>query len=133
LNPAGARIRLLDDSRTVFGAVEPEGAVQWRKHLFHLSRGERRELLPIKRIYLLEYGGEITQERIQPMPAVAALSAHSFVKHWRMDQVALAAHLRDCGQVARAVPLYRLLRPRSLDALPDLVRWVSKELNDGSA
>ena len=130
LSPAGPRIRLLDDSRAVFGAVEPEGAVQWRKRLFDLSRGERRELVRIQRIYLLEYGDEIGQHRIQPMAAVAALSAHSFVKHWRMDEVALAAHLRDCSEVARSVPLYRLLRPRSLNALPDLVRWVEKDPGD---
>jgi hypothetical protein len=135
LNPAGPRIRLLDDSRAVLGAEEPEGAVQWRKRLFDLDRADpgrsdRRGLLPIRRIYVLEYGGGICQERIQPMSAVAALSAHSFVKHWRMDEVALAAHLRDCSQVARSVPVYRLLRPRSLDALPDLVRWVSKDLEN---
>ncbi len=128
LSPGGPRIRLLDDSRAVFGAAEPKGAVQWRKRLFDLTRGERRELVPIRRIYVLEYGSEIEQERIQPMAAVAALSAHSFVKHWRMDEVALAAHLRDCSRVARSVPLYRLLRPRSLDALPELVRRVSKDL-----
>ncbi len=128
LNAAGPRIRLLDDSRAVFGASEPEGAWQWRKRLFNLSRGEPRELVPIRRIYLLEYGGGIGGDRIQPMSAVAALSAHSFVKHWRMDELALAAHLRDCTHVARSVPLYRLLRPRSLDALPDLVRRVSKDL-----
>jgi hypothetical protein len=128
LSPAGPRIRLLDDSRAVFGGAEPQGAAQWRKRLFDLSRGERRELVPIRRIYVLEYGGEIEKERIQPMAAVATLSAHSFVKHWRMDEGALAAHLRDCSQVARSVPVYRLLRPRSLDALPELVRRVSKDL-----
>ncbi len=117
LSPAGPRIRLLDDSRAVFGAVEPAGVAQWRKRLFDLSDGERRQLIGIRRIYVLEYGEEIGRERIQPMAAVAALSAHSFVKHWRMDEVALAAHLRDCSQVARSVPLYRLLRPKSLDAL----------------
>ena len=145
LNPAGPRIRLLDDSRAVFGADEPEGAVQWRKRLFDLGRGDldrgdpgrsdpgrgdRRKLIPIRRIYVLEYGGGIGREQIQPMSAVAALSAHSFVKHWRMDEVALAAHLRDCSQVATSVPVYRLLRPRSLDALPDLVRWVEKDLEN---
>ncbi len=128
LSPAGPRIRLLDDARAVFGAAEPKSAWQWRKRLFDLSGGEGRELVPVRRIYLLEYGGEIARERIQPMSAVVALSGHSFVKHWRMDEVALAAHLCDCSRVARSVPLYRLFRPRSLDALPDLVRWVEKDL-----
>jgi hypothetical protein len=130
LSPAGPRIRLLEDSRAVFGAGKPEGTVEWRKRLFDLGRGEWRDLIPMRRIYLLEYGGGLARERIQPMSAVAALSAHSFVKHWRMDEVALAAHLRACSQVACAVPLYRLLRPRSLDTLPDLVRWVKKDLEN---
>jgi hypothetical protein len=112
----------------VFDGAEPEGVFQWDKHLFDLTRGKPKELIPVCRIYLLEYAGEIACRRITPMSAVAALSSNSFVRHWRMNEAALAAHLRDCSAVAGSVPLYRLFRPRSIAALPDLVRWVELEI-----
>jgi len=128
LRPAGPRVRLLEDSRAAFDGVEPEGVSHWRKRLFDLTRGEQRELIQVCRIYLLDYGDDMGSERIPPVPAVAALSTHSFIEHGRMNEAALAAHLRDCSSVARAVPVYRLFRPRSLAALPHLVRWVETEI-----
>jgi hypothetical protein len=125
---AGPRIRLRDDSRVAFVGVEPEGVPHSRKRLFDLTRGEQRALIEARRIYALEYGDEIGCERISPLPAVAALSAHSFVEHGRMNETALAAHLHDCSAVARAVPLYRLFRPRSLAVLPELVRWIEMDI-----
>ncbi len=131
LRPAGPRIRLLDDSRVAFNGVEPKGVLHFRKRLFDLTRGEQRELIATRRIYALEYGDEIRCERIPTMSAVAELSAHSFVEHGRMTEAALDAHLRDCISVARAAPLYRLFRPRSLAVLPDLVRWVEVDIAKG--
>jgi hypothetical protein len=134
LRPAGSRVRLFDDSRAAFDGSGPEGVPHWRKHLFDLTRGEPRklielwELIEVSRIYALEYGDQIGSERIAPVAAVAALSAHSFVEHGRMNKAALEAHLRDCISVATTVPVYRLSRPRSLAALPDLVRWVEADI-----
>lgn len=124
---AGSRIRLLADSRTVFGGLEPKGVLQWDKHTFHLTDGKVRDPLPVRRIYLLEYGEKPGTDPIPPLSAVAALSGNSFVKSWRMDTEALSAHLADCSAVAGAVPVYRLRRPRSLEALPELVRLVERD------
>jgi hypothetical protein len=124
---AGSRIRLLGDSRTVFGDREPKGTFQWDKHTFDLAPGKMWGPLPVRRIYLLEDGEELRAEVIPPLPAVAALSGNSFVKRWRLDAEALGAHLSDCAAVAGAVPVYRLFRPRSLDVLPELVRLVETE------
>jgi hypothetical protein len=124
---AGSRIRLLGDSRTVFGSVEPKGVFQWDKHTFDLAQGNMREPLPVRCIYLLEYGDKLLVEVIPPLSAVAALSGNCFVKRWRMDKAALSAHLSDCSAVAGAVRVCRLLRPRSLDALPELVRFIERE------
>jgi hypothetical protein len=128
LRPAGPRVRLLEDSRAAFDGAEPEGVSHWRKRLFDLTRGQQPELIQVSRIYALDYGDDIGSERISPVPAVAALSAHSFIEHGRMNKAALEAHLRDCSSVAAAVPVYRLVRPRSLAALPDLVRWVEMDI-----
>lgn len=127
--PAGPRIRLRDDSRTVFNGAEPDGVFEWDKHAFDLNRGEYPGQIRVRRIYVLEYGSEIRSERISPISAVAVLSTHSFVRHWQMNDAALAAHLSRCSSVAGTVPLYRLFRPRSLAALPDLVRWVEMDVS----
>jgi hypothetical protein len=130
---AGSRIRLLDDSRAVFEGVAPGGVFQWDKHTFDLAGGKQRDLIPVARIYVLEYSGAIAGEAIQPLPAVALLSAHSFVRRRRMTREALAVHLSECSSVASAVPVLRLLRPRSLAALRDLVRWVEADTQKGQA
>jgi hypothetical protein len=127
LRPQGSRIRLLDDSRAVFEGVAPSGVFQWDKHTFDLANGDQQELVPVARIYALEYGGAISSEGIKPLPAVALLSEHSFVRRRGMTREALAAHLSACSSVAGAVPVCKLVRPRSLAALPDLVRWVEAD------
>jgi hypothetical protein len=125
LRPGGSRIRLLDDSRAAFEGAEPRGVLQWDKHLFDLARGDLRDVVQVGGIYLLTYGeGGLCRETIQPLEVVAVLSTNSIVKHGRLNKEALSAHLRDCAAVAGAVPVYRLARPRSLHALPDLVRSI---------
>jgi hypothetical protein len=131
LRPAGARLRLLDDSRSVFGGIEPPGMFQWDKHVFDLSRGELEDTIPVRRIYALTDGDQLDAELIPPLAATALLSSNSFVRHMRMTKAALAAHVRDCAAVAAAVPVYRLKRPGSLAALPALVRWVEADPGRG--
>jgi hypothetical protein len=130
LRPAGSRVRLLDDAQAVFNGDEPRSVSQWDKRLFHLARVELRELVRVRRMYLLQDGHELRQEIIPTLVAVTVLSRNSFVKHRRMDKEALAAHLRDCASVAGAIPVYRLTRPRSLDTLPELVRSIEKEMEN---
>jgi hypothetical protein len=131
VRPAGPRIRLLDDSLAVFDGPGPARVPQWRKYLFDVARGEVRKLIQVRRIYLLEYGSEIGSEIIPPLAAVAALSTHSFAKHERMDRDSLAAHLHDCSSVAGSLSVRRLVRPRLLGALPELVRWIETDFATG--
>jgi hypothetical protein len=132
LSPAGSRLRLLDDSRSVFDGIEPPGVLQWDKNAFDLSRGELEDAIPVRLIYALTDGDELEAERISPLAATALLSSNSFVRHMRMSRAALAAHIRDCAAVATAAPVYRLKRPRSLAALPALVRWVEADTGRGT-
>lgn len=114
LCPGGSRLRLPDDTRATLGGTWPNGVFQWDKHTFDLSDGEPLDALPVRSIWSLEQGTEIGTGLIAPLPAVALLSRHSFVVHRRMDKEALADHMRDCALVAGSVPVYRLVRPRSL-------------------
>ena len=61
-------------------------------------------------------------EPIDTLRAITLLSRHSFVRHRHMEREALQRHLRDCSAVASVIPIRRLIRPRSLDALA--CRWL---------
>jgi hypothetical protein len=128
LRPAGPVLRLLDDSRSVFGGKEPRGDFQWDKHVFDLSGNGRMDLAPVRRIYVLADGDLLGQELVSPLNAAHVLSQTSFIKPRRTNKEALAIHLRDCSALASGVPVFRLTRPRSLAALPELVRWIEMEV-----
>jgi hypothetical protein len=128
--PAGPRVRLLKDASSVFAGSNPEDTFQWRKHLFHLAGPALPDWLEVSRIYLLSWGERIGGEIIPPMRAAAELSRNSVVRHRRMDIAALAAHLQAIAAVTLSVPFGRLYRPRSMDSLAALIRWV--EADSGS-
>ena len=89
-------------------------------------------LIRVRLIYVLTDGDELRREIIPPLAATAVLSRNSFVRRWRMNKEALAAHLRDCASVATAVPVWRLARPRRLPGLPEMVRWIETEIASGT-
>ncbi len=126
--PGGSRIRLKDDSRSVLDGTELRRVFQWDKHTLDLAGVEPPDPLPVGRIYVLDYGTEIGNELIPPLTAAALLSTHSFVVRRRMNREALSAHIRDCALVAATVPVLRLVRLRSLAALPELVRQVEADV-----
>jgi hypothetical protein len=114
----------MEDSLWILNETLPEGVFQWDKHAFNFAGGAGATPIPVSRIYLLEYGEEIRHELLPESAAVAALSKYSFTRRQRMDRDSLQRHLRDCSVVARTISVHRLVRPRSLELLPDLVRLV---------
>ena len=125
----GSRLRLLSDARTVLRGAVPEGSLEWDKYSYDLQTGiALADVLPVSRIYVLEYGDRLESSRMSELAAVAFLSTHSFIKRRRMDSAALESHLRDCCSVASVAPLFRLSRTRSLHALPELAVWVQEDV-----
>ena len=130
--PAWPRLRLMDDSRAVLEGLERRAEFQLDKHTMDLDHPELRNSVPVSRIYLLEYGPEIKAEPIPALPVVPLLGTHSFAKRRRMTPEALAVHLRQCALVAAATSVHRLVRPQSLGALPELVRFVEDRVSTPS-
>jgi HPr Serine kinase C-terminal domain len=133
LQPASPYLRLLDDARGVLPGLESRPGIQLGKHHFILNQPARganpaNARLPVKRIYMLAYGDKLESAIIPPAPALVWLDACSFVKRWRMERSVLENGLAQCAAVNAAVPLRRLTRPRSLSALPDVVRFIEGEL-----
>ncbi len=126
--PAWSHLRLTDDSRSVLATTgETPAEFQVDKHRFNLAREELRESFPLKRIYMLEYGSTLRIEVIAPLPAVVLLNENTTSAPW-MEPDLIAHQLRSCTSVAAAAPIYRLVRPRSLSALAELVCLVEKDV-----
>jgi hypothetical protein len=98
------------------------------KFTFHLKGPTQRNTIPVTRIYLLEFGELILSESVPALSSVVWLSTHSFIKRRGTEPDALRSHVRDCVAVASAMPLYRLVRPKTFAVLPDLVRAVERDL-----
>ena len=82
--------------------------------------------LPLRCLYLL---GEATALEIEPIPAqksVIELLPHSVPTRWLIPGDAF--HFLQCANLANAIPIYRLKRPRSLLLLPDLARLIEEHL-----
>lgn len=126
---AWSYVRLRDDARAVLDDSDAAAEFQLDKHRYDLSRGiAGGELYPVRCAYIVEYGDAMLAEPIDTLRAIALLSRHSFVKHHNMEREALQRHLQDCSAVASHIAVRRLIRPRSLGALPALVRFVEEDL-----
>jgi len=127
VGPAWSRLRLPDDSRELVDGLGLHGKFQLDKHSYDLTRGKLRRLFPVHRIYYLVFGREIRTEVVPPVVATTLLSKHSFTRHAKLGNEAMAAHLGDCASVASVTSVYRLERAKSLDTLAGVVSLVEKE------
>jgi hypothetical protein len=126
-------LRLLDDSRKIIRNRGAPPVFQGDKHVFHPEETQPAVSFPLKRIYFLDYGnsGNGSAARTDPIrrsSAVALLNSHSFLRTWRAGNELRQINLDRAGSIAAAVPLYRLVRERSLDSLPGLAGFVEKDV-----
>jgi hypothetical protein len=132
--PAGwSGLRLSDDTGEIIRNHTATPEFQYDKHVFRLERPESAASWPVKRIYFLEYG--IASRRPAPRrdviagsSAVALLNSHSFLRPWRAGNELLRINLERSACVAAIVPVHRLIRPRSLNSLPELVDLIEKDV-----
>jgi hypothetical protein len=128
IQPAWSCLRLRDDTRSLLDGLDLRVEPHVGKHRFHLGFGCSRAFFPVKRIYVLEYGDELRTEAIAPRSAIVSLDARSFIKRWRMGREVMAHHLKQCAAVSEATPVHRLIRPQRLSALPEVVRFIERDI-----
>jgi hypothetical protein len=85
--------------------------------------GPRPTALPLAGLYVLEDGARTAVEPLLASAALFALLRHSYCAPL-LDAPGRRAHFSACAEVARRVPVRRLVRPRALDALPALAALV---------
>lgn len=82
--------------------------------------------LPLRCIYVLADGPDLEVEPLQPQETVIELLPHSIPTRWLQSGGAL--HFYQCANLAKAVPVYHLRRPRCLSRLPELAKFVEQHL-----
>jgi hypothetical protein len=129
LQAAWSHVRLRPDVQDVLNPAAVSTGYQAGKLRYDLGgNGAGGGLHPVSCAYVIEFREEISVHPIETMQAIPMLSQFSFVRHRQMAKEALGIHLRDCADVAAAIPVRLLTRPRSLSALPSLARFVETDV-----
>ena len=101
--------------------VETEGERRLRFAIERLATAP----LPLRALYLIDEGDEISAEPLRGSDAVLALVQHSY---WQdlVGPELRGAILRQAGTLARSCRLFRLRRPRDLARIPSVAEWVER-------
>jgi hypothetical protein len=126
-------LRLLEDARQVIGQYGAPSGFRDDKHVFNLERKEPASAFPVKRIYWLDYQSpdemsHVCADIISGCSTVALLNSHSFLRTWNAGDELRQINLDRSASIASLVRVRRLIRPRSLGYLPELVDFVEKDL-----
>ena len=133
VHPGFPQLKLGRDVAAALGipgaALQPldadEPKLAWRP-VAGLPRGP----VPLKKVYLLAAGERQASEPVGPQEAILELVRHSYPT--RLAYPADGRHLLQCGRLARAVPILRLIRTPHLADLADLAAWVETDLERDS-
>jgi hypothetical protein len=124
LLPSFPELKLFPESLIAALGDNPEGLPKLISGLDKRARlapyGFTTDPFPIKALYLLDNSATLSLELISPLERIPHLIRESYgarkFKHWLKGQKA-SAHLRQCSEVAKRVPIYWLRRPRDLESL----------------
>jgi hypothetical protein len=101
------------------------------KHLLHAGRGFPKSSLPLACVYVLDEGDEVRLEPLRPRDALLELLRHSYAVRLLAATGTAAAHLLQCGELVRRVPVFRLRRPGALAALAEVAQRVEERSAPG--
>ena len=82
--------------------------------------------LPLGCIYVLDRGDALEIEPLRLQEALKELIRNTYGREL-LQAARPASHLQQCADVVNSVPVRRLRRPYSLEALPDVVRLVEED------
>lgn len=127
--PGVPQLKLWPDVSAFLGH-EPETLSRIHPELEKLARPADHELpqapMPLQGIYLLADGDGVAAETLEPQQSFVEILRQSYALRFVGTAGVTAAHFHQCAGLARATPVRRLSRPRSLSALPDVVRLVEQ-------
>ncbi|MFK7849175.1 MAG: hypothetical protein AB8G77_28060 [Rhodothermales bacterium] len=91
-----------------------------------------RDALPLKAIYTLDYLADpmddLVIEPLAPRDACIEMIRQSYALHYLGNQGANAQHLAQSNALTKLVPVRRLRRPRALEAIPEMVAAIERDI-----
>jgi hypothetical protein len=132
--PGFPQVKLLPEAAVSLGE-DPETlpllASGISKRARRLEAGFSTQPLPLQRIYLLRSGGEMEASPLRPQEAVPQLASHSYVPvsfRRSLTTSDVAAHFRQCVELASRMPVYWLTRAPEPTLLGEVARRVEEEV-----
>ncbi|NEO62045.1 MAG: hypothetical protein F6J98_17025 [Moorea sp. SIO4G2] len=125
--PSFPQIKLSREVAGVLGYDQDKLALlvpKLNKPGYRLNQDLTEALLPIRCIYVLVSGSQLSIKSLKLQEAVMELSRHSRLNS--LFDSEKASHLLQCAQLANQCSVYRLQRPRNLALLPELARLVAE-------
>lgn len=95
-----------------------------------LSDGFQDDYIPLKRIYILGKGEEISIHRLAAQEALVNIIAHSWGVKNLTERHFVQTHLEQCALLVNQVPTGYLKRPKGLQLLPDIMDVIMADLAD---
>lgn len=87
---------------------------------------------PLHCIYVLDFhadeSAEVTITPMLPRDACIEMIRHSYALHYLGNEGANASHFKQSSQLSQQIAIKKLLRPRALDALPQLVAAIEADV-----
>ncbi len=128
--PAGPTLRLFPEVLVRLGEI-PEchssppaaGKLGWP-----VPSGCAENPYPLKRLYLLADGPALDISPLAAAEAFLTLVRHSCLAPVLALSGSREQHFHQCARLTATIPLRKLQRPRSLDRLEDLVRFMASDL-----
>lgn len=124
--PSFPQLKLWPDAVSVLGlSVDelPKVHPDHPKRALRFSEGFAATPLPLRRIYVLAVGEDVSLEPLTPIRRFEEIMRHWYANRFGPELLAsidLRQHVLHAGQIARTVPVRRLIRPASLKHDPQL-------------
>lgn len=126
---AGTRIRLMEESLPVLKGVPFRSRFHLDKYDVDVVGTGLSGAIPVRRVYLIQFG-EVIELRLQSrLTAASVFSIQSFIRHPWLTKEALQQHLHACAEMAAAVPVYSLTRPRSLEGMDAVIELIEADMS----
>ena len=131
--PAFPQLKLWPDAVTSLG-IEPESLPQLVPHLekreHRVNRRFSDRTLPLEQIYVLGKYPSLEIKPLKPQEIIKYLILNSYVARFGKELLKAnqSSHFAKLTQIAKQIPIDRLLRPTDLDLLPATVELIENRV-----
>lgn len=134
--PGFPHFKLWPDSIASLGHI-PEALPKLRPELekrgYRLRNGFAQTPVPLKQVYVLDYGESIKVERLPVKDSLGQLMTHWYGARFGTDvleALGLANHFLQCANLANKIPVCLLQRPASFTRISEVIQTIENNLPD---